>query len=406
MSSPCRSATARCATGRPRPPHRARPHGAPVLVPGESVRIRPTPKNWSDALGDFMDLVECDREGPPGGERAEGLTAGAGPRRTGLPGPGREEGRTVEQILLHSERGADPPGGALRAPRKALLAAALAALTALAQPLTAASPSMSLEGAWDLGRRVGLPHRRPRDPGRRLDIRRPLAAERAEVPARGRRGEPRRVPAPRRLLDRPHRGPEEHHLRRRHGRRLGLGAVQRVRTSTCTRRPTPSSTRSPWRLARGSAWRASAAARSPPRPATCSSRRSSPSATSARPTPPSPRGRPISLPGAPPPTTWPSTSPTRGSPPRSGRPRVSAIEVRAGYAPFAFARDRDRHLLRDKESESDCEGDAWLAGASARLALGGPWFAGVQASARAFRAEGDQEQTLEGEPLGRIRRGN
>lgn len=72
------------------------------------------------------------------------------------------------------------------------------------------------------------------------------------------------------------------------------------------------------------------------------------------------------------------------------------------YSPFVSAEDEDHHLLRDKVSMGDMEGDAFMFNVSGTYYFIPTLFMEAGFQYTSIEADGTQTQTADGEPLGRI----
>lgn len=82
--------------------------------------------------------------------------------------------------------------------------------------------------------------------------------------------------------------------------------------------------------------------------------------------------------------------------------RRFSLDGSVAFSPIVNVEDDDRHLLRDKVSRGDCEGDAILASLLARYELNESWFATAGLDYRLIETDGTQIQHQSGVLLGTI----
>ncbi len=78
------------------------------------------------------------------------------------------------------------------------------------------------------------------------------------------------------------------------------------------------------------------------------------------------------------------------------------IEATLGYSPMVNVTDEDNHILRDKVSKGDCDGDATLFSLKGHYEFWKPWFLTIQVGYMSIDTDGKQTQYIEGELLGTI----
>jgi len=78
------------------------------------------------------------------------------------------------------------------------------------------------------------------------------------------------------------------------------------------------------------------------------------------------------------------------------------VEASLGYSPIVNVTDEDNHILRDKISKGDCDGNATLFSLKGRYEFWKPWLLMIELGYISIDADGKQTQYLEGELLGTI----
>jgi len=73
------------------------------------------------------------------------------------------------------------------------------------------------------------------------------------------------------------------------------------------------------------------------------------------------------------------------------------VEASLGYSPMVNVTDEDNHILRDRVTKGDCDGDAILFSLKGHYEFRKPWFLTIQVGYMSIDTDGKETQYLEGE---------